>query len=224
MNGIHDLGGMDGFGPVPYANPTETFHDRWHGETYAMLLSILRQQITTIDAFRHSIEQIPPHQYLDSTYYNRWVTAITRLLLNENVITPDEFSQTVAAIEAGESIPVGKADVPFDVSSHDAFDSHIDPPEDAPTFSKGDAVRVKNIHPSGHTRCPRYIRKARGVIDAYRGLEPFPDATAHRQNEQQRLYQVRFDGTEIWGPDADPTVSITLDLWEPYLELADNSN
>lgn len=227
MDGIHDLGGMDGFGPVPYSNPTETFHERWHGEMYAALLATLGNGISPIDRFRHSIERMPPDLYLESAYYDRWVTAITRLYVESGLVDPETFAERTQAIEAGgfDATEVGDA-TPVDLSSYTWVDQKPDTDTGSaePAFEIGDRVVVRNDHPEGHTRSPRYARRACGEIEDDRGLEPFPDARAHGRDESKRLYRVAFEGRELWGEDAEPGLSVTLDLWEPYLRPADSTN
>lgn len=221
MNGIHDLGGMDGFGPVPYdGGASETFHERWEGETYATFVATLGNRFASIDEFRHSIEQMPPERYLESSYYDRWVTALARLLVENDAIDPEAFVARTEAFEAGTaSVPeyedpelLGR----LAAGVADSYDSDAD--DEPPSFAVGDAVVVRNAHPDGHTRCPRYARRARGEVVAHRGTHVLPDARAHGGDGGEPLYQVAFDGAELWGEDAEPGVSVTLDLWESYLK------
>lgn len=227
MDGIHDVAGMDGFGPIPYDDgEEETFHERWEGETYAAFVATLGNGFASIDEFRHSIERMPPRLYLESSYYDRWVTALTRLLLENDAIDPDDFAALTAAFAAGEaSVPdreepglLGE----LNAGVADAYDA--DAPAEEPSFAVGDAVVVRNDHPEGHTRCPRYVRRARGEIVADRGTHVLPDARAHGHEAGEPLYQVAFDGEELWGEAAEPGLAVTLDLWESYLEPADTAN
>ena len=223
MNGIHDLGGMDGFGSVPYADETETFHHRWEGETYATFVATLGNGVASIDEFRHSIERMPPAQYLESSYYDRWTTAITRLLVENDVIDPEEFVSRTEAIEAGTAT-VPERDDPsllpkLAAGVAESYESDATGP--SPSFEVGDRVVVLNDHPESHTRCPRYARRATGEIAAERGAQVLPDARAHGADAAEPLYQVAFGGRELWGPDADPDLEVTIDLWESYLEPAE---
>ncbi len=97
-----------------------------------------------------------------------------------------------------------------------------DRPETTPArFKVGDRAHTKRMHPEGHTRLPRYARDTVGTIDAIHGFHVFPDASAHGKGEQPAwLYSVAFKGTDIWGPDSDPTLNLRIDLWEPYLDPA----
>ena len=91
----------------------------------------------------------------------------------------------------------------------------------APRFKPGDKIVVRNIHPGGHTRLPRYIRGKRGVIEKDHGVFILPDTNAHgRGKNPESVYTVRFDAREVWGEQAAVRDSIYLDLWESYLEPA----
>jgi nitrile hydratase len=82
-------------------------------------------------------------------------------------------------------------------------------------------VCTKNIHPRTHTRLPRYARGKSGVIEALRGCHVFPDTVAIGQGENpQWLYTVLFDGRELWGENADATLKVSIEAFEPYLEQA----
>jgi nitrile hydratase subunit beta len=224
MNGIHDVGGMDGFGPVPYdGGDSETFHERWEGEAYATFVATLGNEIASIDEFRHSIERMPPERYLEATYYDRWVTALTRLLLEDGAINAETFAERTATFEAGSATVPEHEDSAMlgRLAAGVAASYDSDAPEEAPSFDVGDRVVVRNDHPAGHTRAPRYARRAAGEIVAHRGTHVLPDARAHGREGAEPLYQVAFDGRELWGEDADAGLEVTLDLWESYLRLVD---
>ena len=90
-----------------------------------------------------------------------------------------------------------------------------------PQFAIGATVRVRNMHPPGHTRLPRYVRGHVGTIERVRGCHVFPDSNASGAGENpQWLYSVCFEGRELWGADGDPTAKVSVDAWEPYLEPA----
>lgn len=88
-----------------------------------------------------------------------------------------------------------------------------------PRFKAGDAVVARNIHPTGHTRLPRYVRGRRGVVQRNHGGFVFADTRAHGLDDRpQHLYSVRFESHELWGADGVPRDAVYLDLWESYLE------
>ena len=87
-------------------------------------------------------------------------------------------------------------------------------------FQPGDRVRVVNRHPHEHTRAPRYARGRVGSIESIAGAEPLPELAAAHRCEVQHVYRVRFEGTELWGPDGGANDAVYLELWESYLEPA----
>jgi hypothetical protein len=88
-----------------------------------------------------------------------------------------------------------------------------------PAFTIGSTVIVRNVHPLGHTRCPRYVRGKRGVVARADGRFPLPDVAAHAGDRcDQYTYSVRFAAQELWGTAAESDVAVYVDLWESYLE------
>jgi len=224
MDGVHDLGGMQGFGRVEREENDPPFHARWEAEVWAMQRAGGRQGVYNVDEFRHAVERMRPADYLAATYYEKWLDGITRLLTEKGLVTQAEVEARTALFEARPEAAVT-----------DALTGPV-PPKRAPSnplwsqdvvretgatarFAPGDPVVTRNIHPAGHTRLPRYARGKRGVIHCVHGVHVFPDAHAHGLGEQpQHLYSVRFDARELWGEHAEPRQSVHLDLWESYLE------
>jgi nitrile hydratase subunit beta len=207
MNGVHDLGGMDGFGPVEVEADEPVFHDAWERRVFGILTTMMRQRLTNLDGFRHAIERMQPLHYLRSSYYEHWFTALATLLVENGVLTRAQLEA-----KAGGSVPLSQ---PLQAG---AIVSSM-PSAAGPRFPVGSAVVVRNLHPRGHTRCPRYVRGKRGVVTRVDGTFPLADVRAHsgeRRNEY--AYNVRFDGRELWGDSADRSVAVYVDLWESYLE------
>jgi nitrile hydratase len=225
MDGIHDLGGMDGFGSIEIAADEPVFHEPWEGWTYALYVAGMGNEIFNIDEFRHSIERMDPDEYLDAAYYERWLTAIERLFVEKGVLDEAEIDARMAALESGDaSVPErSEPDLLDDLfegvaASYAAWRDHQEP-----AFTEGDRVRVRNIHPRGHTRCPRYVRRAEGVVAAVRGTFVLPDSRAHGGDDAEPVYNVRFEGEELFGSAADAGEHVHIELWESYLETADDA-
>jgi nitrile hydratase len=217
MNGVADMGGMHGFGPVkPEANEP-AFHADWEKKAFALNMAIGVGDVWNLDAFRFERESIPPPQYLNASYYGLWVVTLENMMLKYGVATPEE-------IAAGHAIaPVTKAAKPVtaaQVANMVRCGSPYDRPAPAPAlFKVGDRVRTRNMHPATHTRLPRYARNRVGEIVRIVGCHVFPDSNAINAGEDPHwLYTVRFDGRELWGEDSDPTVRVCIEAWEPYLE------
>jgi nitrile hydratase beta subunit len=219
MNGVHDMGGMDGFGTVEPEPNEPVFHAPWEGRVMAMNRAMGATGVWNIDMGRYSREMLPPHVYLASTYYQKWYLGLEQMLLERGLIDADEVGSG-HALRPGKPLKRGAftvADVP-QVMTRGSFSR----PAPAPArFKPGDRVRAKNIHPRTHTRLPRYVRGHVGVVERDHGCHVFPDSVVAGQGENpQWLYTVRFESRELWGPDADPTVKISIDAFEPYLDPA----
>jgi nitrile hydratase len=218
MNGVHDMGGMQGFGKVEPEPNEPPFHTPWEGRALAMNRAMSYAKLWNIDRSRAAIEEMPPADYLSMTYYQKWAARLEKLLLERGYIGTDELA-------AGRSLRPGKelsrkltlADVPKALTRG----SYSRPTNTLARFAVGDRVRTKNINPKTHTRLPRYARGHVGVIEANRGCCVFPDTVAVGEGENpQWLYTVVFDGRELWGDAAEATLKVSIDAWEPYLEPA----
>jgi nitrile hydratase len=219
MNGVHDMGGMDGFGKVE-AEPNEPmFHTEWEGRVLAMVRAMGAAGAFNIDTSRYYREALPPEVYMTSSYYRKWFLGLEQNLLAKGYITPEEVA-AARAIEPAKSLKHGKFTVD-QVERIMARGKFGRTPTTPAKFKPGDRVRAKNIHPKTHTRLPRYVRGRIGVVELNLGCSVYPDTAANEAGENpQWLYTVVFDGAELWGPDADPTVKVSVDAFEPYLEHA----
>jgi len=220
MNGAQDLGGMMGFGPVIAEKNEPIFHADWEKRALGVTLCCGALGEWNIDIGRHARETLHPADYLSSSYYEIWTKALVKLLLAQGLVSAEEFAAGRKLVAAkGTARPALKAaDVPARLASGGPCDRPLDC---APRFAAGDPVRTRNINPVGHTRLPRYARGKNGIVERRQGSFVFPDTNAHRKGEDpQWIYSVVFKGTELWGDDADPALTVAIDCWEPYLEPA----
>jgi nitrile hydratase beta subunit len=218
MNGIHDMGGMQGFGPVKPEPNEPPFHTRWEGRALAMNRIMSYAKIWNIDKSRAAIEEMPPDRYLTMSYYEKWAWRLEKLLLEYGLVGKDEI-EVGHSLHAAKSIPrhLPAADVPKALSRG----SYSRPTNTVAQFKVGDRVRTKIINPPTHTRLPRYARGRTGTIECVRGFHVFPDSIAIGAVENpQWLYTVLFEGRELWGETCDPTLKVSVEAWEPYLEPA----
>jgi nitrile hydratase len=172
-----------------------------------------------IDTSRFYREMLPPHVYLASSYYKKWFLAVEKQLIERNMISADEIA---AGRSLRQSPPLKRGKFTLDDVPRIAVRGSFERGAKAPAiFKPGDKVRTRNINPATHTRLPRYVRGHSGIIERINGCHVFPDAAAHGPDENpQWLYTVVFESRELWGVDADPTLKISIDAFEPYLELA----
>ena len=217
MNGVHDMGGMMNFGPVEEEAVEPAFHADWERRVFGLTLAASATGAVNIDMGRRARESIPPAEYLSSTYYEIWRAGLEKLLLETGLVSDAELSSGTARMPAA---PVKRVLTPEMVPAMLAVGSDSERPAESPArFAAGDTVITRNIHPMGHTRLPRYTRGKRGVIERVHGAHVFPDSNAHGLGEApQWLYTVRFTGAELWGEDADPTLTTSIDAWDSYLE------
>ncbi|GAC1335462.1 MAG: nitrile hydratase subunit beta [Bradyrhizobium sp.] len=213
------MGGMDGFGKVEPEPNEPMFHAGWEARVLAMVRAMGAAGAFNIDASRFYREALPPVIYLGSSYYKKWLLGLEDLLVDRGYIAADEIA-VGRATKPPKALRRGKFTV--DEVERVMVRGKFDRPAPAPAkFKAGDRVRARNIHPATHTRLPRYARGHVGVIERDHGCHVFPDSAAMDSGESpQWLYTVVFNGAELWGPNADPTVRISIEAFEPYLEPA----
>lgn len=217
MNGAHDLGGMDGFGPVVPEPNEPVFHDEWERRAFALTLATGFLGRWNIDMGRFAREDTDPLTYLRASYYQMWLRGLERLLVERGLVSAAELASgraegpgPVAAVPAERAVEtLAKSRGARRAGNR------------AARFGVGDAVRVKNLHPRGHTRMPRYVRGRTGVIARDHGDYVFPDSNAAGEGENpQRCYAVRFAAVALWGEGAPERDRVHVDLWDDYLEPA----
>jgi len=219
VNGVHDMGGMDGFGKVEAEINEPTFHEKWEGRVLAMVRAMGGAGAFNIDMSRFAQERLPPHIYLAASYYQRWLLGLEFNLVTSGFVTASELASGHAK-EPAKPLKNGKLRAE-DYERVMVRGKYERAPQASAKFGPGDRVRAKNMHPMTHTRLPRYTRGHVGVVERTLGCQVFPDSAASDLGENpQWLYTVVFEATELWGPDADPNSKVSIDAFEPYLEPA----
>src|SRR5262245_33047169 len=225
MNGAHDLGGMHGFGPVVIEPNEPVFHAEWERRTFALDHAMSVRGRWNIDMIRFTREQMPPADYLATTYYEHWLWGLEELLDRQGFLVRAELVRRVR----GDGPPAAQP-VALDPGAlrPDGVGRYVRNRRGArladpvpPKFKAGDAVVTRNMHPHGHTRIPRYVRGRLGMIDRDHGVFIFPDTHAVGLGRRpQHVYSVRFPAQELWGLDAHPQDAVFVDLWDDYLDPA----
>jgi nitrile hydratase beta subunit len=216
MNGVHDMGGMHGMGPIQEEKNEPVFHERWEGRAYGLLFAMGSFGKWTLDALRHQIELIPPAEYLRMRYYEKWIAALVELMVKTDLVTRAEVESGKPAQGSPKMSPALTADIVPAMVAYGEPASHM---QATPRFQTGQRVRTRNMHPVGHTRLPRYARGKLGTIDRDHGVFVFPDTNAHFLGEKpQHVYSVRFSARELWGEQGALHDSVYVDLWDDYLE------
>jgi nitrile hydratase subunit beta len=219
MNGIHDMGGMHGMGPIQYEKNEPVFHTDWESRVFALAMAMGAWGKWNIDASRHSREVIPPAEYLRMSYYEKWFAGLVGLLIKSGLVARAEVESGVPTPGLAKATPPLTADkIPAMLATRINASREV---KVAPRFQAGQRVRARNMHPVGHTRLPRYVRGKVGMIERDYGVFVFPDTNAHFLGEKpQHVYSVRFAARELWGEQAAPHDSVYLAMWDDYLEPA----
>jgi len=206
---------MHGLGPIAPEPGEPVFHTEWERRVHALVIASPTRG--NIDAGRHQRELIPGPDYLRMNYYEKWFAALTQMLLQGGAVTAGELASGAADPAAPKATPRLAPEAVAPALSRSG--SYQREQAAAPVFKAGDKVRARNLSPIGHTRLPRYVRGRVGVVERCHGAHVFPDSHARGRGEDPHpLYTVRFTARELWGPDAPDRDSVSLDLWEPYLE------
>jgi nitrile hydratase len=217
VNGAHDMGGVHGFGAVRAEPDEPVFHGDWERRVFALALAMGAAGGWNVDAGRFARENRAPNEYLDKSYYEIWLAGLEQLLAERGFVAEDEL---VAGRELVPRKPLRRILAPEDVAGSLGRGSPTNRDVARPAmFQMGELVRAKNLHPQTHTRLPRYVRGHAGLVTAVHGCHVFPDTNARGRGEDpQWLYTVSFDARELWGADADPALTVSVDAFEPYLE------
>lgn len=226
MDGIHDLGGKWGYGPVIPERDEPVFHERWEAVVFTLTRTARSAgALQNTDQFRHAVERIDPIAYLTHGYYGRWLGGLENLFVEAGTLTPREIEARLVALGGDPAAPIAARPDPgarpFDPPAENGARRQL---EKAPRFRPGDRVITSGLPVAGHTRLPAYARGRAGVIQACHQGWVYPDTNAVGRGENpEHLYTVAFTGRELWGGDAEAGMVLHLDLFEPYLspEVAD---
>jgi nitrile hydratase beta subunit len=218
MNGMQDIGGMDGFGPVEAEKNEPVFHYPWEAKSLGISLVMGGWRKWNLEQTRYSTERFSPRQYLGLSYYERWITGLADRGIAAGLFTAEEVKAGHAAPGSAKLTPPITAQmIPVMAKTPRLQTRQLDT---KPLYKIGDRIRTVTDSPEGHTRLPRYARGRDGVVVLYHGAHVFADSNAAKMGDEnpQHLYGVRFSARELWGQEGDPRDSVTLDLWEPYIQ------
>jgi nitrile hydratase beta subunit len=219
MDGIADMGGMHGFGPIDRSDDDGTFHAEWERSILGITFSALGAGLFNVDEIRRATESADPLTYLKSTYYERWLYSTEDLLKEKGAVTASELAIGRSATPVTNTVPPVTSDVARVILEQGGTSRSADGV--APRFKPGDTVIARNIHPHGHTRLPRYVRGKQGTVILDHGIFALPDSNAAGLGlRSQHVYGVRFAARELWGPQASACDTLQIDLFDDYLDPA----
>jgi nitrile hydratase len=220
MDGVHDMGGMHGFGDVVEPGGELVFHESWERRAFAIQMLVDSEDLGGDPGARATREGMDPADYLAASYYERWLYSAERRLERKGTIAPGEVERMMQRLQEGARAPTHDDPAMAKRGVAELRTIHpIDPPPDTARFHPGHRVRVKRMHPVGHTRCPRYARGVVGVVQAVRGGDRLPDRATYGEDvAPEPVYSVAFRSQDLWGPSEDGEWTVSLDLWDSYLE------
>jgi nitrile hydratase subunit beta len=228
MNGVHDMGGMHGFGPVPIERDEPVFHAEWERRVFGLSLALWQKMRSKGPQLRGAIEELPPETYLSVSYYEKWLRSKEALLEEAGLIDPAELEARTRHFMANpDEQPVRRDDPAQRRAMRERLDGRYPAQTDAaiePAFAVGDAVSVRVFNPPGHTRVPRYIRGKAGTVQRFYGVHVFEDVGYGDVPPEQPIYSVRFEAAELWGDAVDGRGAVYLDLWESHIEPTGQAN
>jgi nitrile hydratase len=219
MDGIHDLGGKLGYGPVDVNEPETPFHADYEGRSWAISRTARAPGIT-IDWWRHVRELVGEDDYLNRSYFDSWAQTNIASMIDTGLFTMEEFESGVSTTSPATDVEIQSCKDVIEQNKTMAF--RFDQPVDTePKFALTQSVVTSKEGHSGHTRLPEYARGKTGVIHSYRDAHIFPDESAKGNEYAEHLYTVLFKATELWGDEANPNDVVTLELWESYLAASE---
>lgn len=230
MNGVHDLGGTDGLGPVVVEENEPVWRAEWEKAGFGMFPFPFAAGWFNVDMFRYGIEQMHPAHYLLSPYYEHWAHTAEHYGILAGAIDPEELEKRTQHFLENPNEPLPDTKNPDLVAfAEAAVKGGVSPrrDSDAPaTFKVGDRVRIRDDSPKGHTRRARYVRGKTGTVELHHGTFVYPDSVGNGgPDDPQHVYTIRFDGKDLWGADyAEENTVVYFDAWEPYLEPAGNTD
>jgi nitrile hydratase len=230
MNGVFDLGGTDGLGPIDPPAEEPVFRADWEKAAFTMFPALFRAGWFGVDQFRHGIENMDPAVYLKSPYYLHWLESFEYHGARTGNLDIDELDRRTRYYMENPDAPLPEHEqneelVEFINGVVPAGATAQRPTDKEPRFKVGDVVRLSTNVPPGHTRLAGYIRGKVGTVIAHHGSFIYPDSAGNGLGDNpEHVYTVHFDGKELWGEDyAEPNTSSTFDVWDPYLTLVNTS-
>lgn len=208
MDGVYDLGGLQGFGSVITADGELSHRDEWEIRAQAIAMMVGGGSV------RPWIERIAPPAYLAAAYYERWLIAAEHAVTERGVVSAAELTDRAHVLADADDVSVPRTEDEALRSAMERFMTTVNPMSATRSarFCVGDMVRVLPALAAERNRCPRYLRGVVGLIETVCGVDRLPSST-----ELETLYTVEFSSTDVWGNGTEPPFAILVDLFEHYL-------
>ncbi len=216
MDGIHDVGGRHGFGPITVTDSDQPFSTEWEARAFGITKSVTPASDYSVDKFRYTREQLPPLEYLTSPYFEQWMRGTMAMLVGSGLVTAEELA-------TGRSDGTNPSDVGAPKTAEDAraattATARFDGPYDGePKFSCGDTVIISLNAPLGHTRLPQYVRGREGRVVDYCGAHSVPENNVRNTKTFEPLYTIAFALGDLFEEHQGSADEVNVEIWERYL-------
>lgn len=220
MDGIHDVGGRQGFGPIEVTESDPPFPTEWEARAFGITISVTAASDYSVDKFRYTREQLPPLEYLTSAYFEQWMRGTMAMLVGSGLVTAKELAtgRSDGTIASGVGLPESGMDAQAATMVSARFDGPFD---GQPAFASGDGVQVSLNAPSGHTRLPQYVRGRDGRVIAYHGAHGVPEDNVKNVKTFEPLYTVAFALGDLFEEHQGSADEVNVEIWERFLAIAE---
>ena len=213
MNGVHDMGGQHGMGLVQYEKNEPVFHAPWEGRVYALNRALRAWRKWSLDTDRHAIELLPPADYLQMSYYERWLTRLLAQVVTYGLVTKEEMEAEgrLWAPRRPRRLQCGNLSRWL---SRGIASSKI---EGSAMFKGGQRVRARNINPTSHHTRFRGTHEAKSASSRETTVKSFPTPTLISRGETPATYTPSVSGTRAGGRALHRATRFNS-TWDDYLE------
>jgi len=208
MSSLHNLGGMQGFGPVWTTEEGTAFYTEDERRVFRLMMGLMAAGWCDTDGFRAAVEQLPVAIYARECFPTNYFLGMEKQLAERGLIQPGDREAWMNGVK-----PTGRPAMPPQI-----VPAASETPE-PPRFRIGDRVKIGTTDRQGHNRLPNYLRGQTGTITAERGLVDFPDALAARTGRRpQPVYTVEFLAREVWGDSPAGDDRLSAEIFQDYIE------
>jgi len=220
LDGIHDVGGRQGFGPIEVTDVDPPFPTDWEARAFGITKSVTAVSDYSVDKFRYTREQLPPLEYLTSPYFEQWMRGTMAMLVGSGLVSAEELATGCSNGSSPQG--VGPAKTKEDAHAAATGSVRFDGPfNGAPAFASGDRVMISMSAPRGHTRLPQYVRGRSGTVIAYHGAHGVPEDNVKNVKTFEPLYTVAFALGDLFEEHQGSSDQINVEIWERFLAIAE---
>ena len=219
MSKVHDMGGRPDIRRLDIMLSDLKFKEDWEKDVFAITLALGFSGLWNLDRSRYARESLEPTDYLQFTYFEKWLAGLINLLGENGIIKDGKESGNNFKKSSFRVLEAKNVKKLLHMGGPTKRDSTTEK-----NFNLGETVSVRANNSNtkvekGHTRLPDYVKGRTGKVIAYHGSHVFPDANAHFLGESpEALYSIEFKSQDLWSKCEHVEDTVVVDLWESYLE------